>query len=80
MGVEEDIKKRAQRIKELLLSSSLKEALEQILKERGIPFSEENYIEGHLSRQNTPEAAALLDANPDVEAIFCVNDECALSL
>ena len=30
MGVEEDIKKRAQRIKELLLSSSLKEALEQI--------------------------------------------------
>ena len=30
MGVEDDIKKRAQRIKELLLSSSLKEALEQM--------------------------------------------------
>ena len=30
MGVEEDIKKRALRIKELLLGSSLKEALEQI--------------------------------------------------
>ena len=30
MGVEDDIKKRAVRIRELLLSSSLKEALEQI--------------------------------------------------
>ena len=57
-----------------------KEALIDILSRRGIPFEEKNFVEGHLSRQNTPEAARLLDQNPDVEAVICANDECAVGL
>ncbi|MCR5594378.1 MAG: GGDEF domain-containing protein [Lachnospiraceae bacterium] len=57
-----------------------KESLVGILEKRNIPFSDENYVEGHLSRQNTEQAGQLLDQNPDVEAIFCVNDECAVSM
>ena len=57
-----------------------KEALIDILARRGITFTEKNFVEGHLSRQNTAEAARLLDLNPDVEAVFCVNDECAIPL
>lgn len=57
-----------------------KESLIQILTARNIPFTEDNYVEGHLSRQNIEQARTLLDKNPDVEAIFCVNDECAVSV
>ena len=57
-----------------------KEALKQILAARDIPFTDENYVEGHLTRHNLDQARELLEKNPDVEAIFCVNDECAVSV
>ena len=57
-----------------------REVLTRILRSRGIGFEEKNYVSGHLSRLDTPEAARLLDRNPDVQAIFCVNDECAVAV
>lgn len=58
-----------------------KESLLRLLKEKDIPFDESvNYVSGNLSRRSADAARKLLDQNPDVQAIFCVNDDTALSL
>ncbi|MCI5494095.1 MAG: GGDEF domain-containing protein [Lachnospiraceae bacterium] len=50
------------------------------LEEYGIPFEPHMFVEGDISRRNQEACARLLDQNPGVEAIFCVNDEVALGL
>ena len=35
---------------------------------------------GDLSKRDRAAAAALLDQNPDVQAVFCVNDDVAITL
>lgn len=50
------------------------------LEENGISYREEMFVEGNLSRNCQDEAARLLDNNPDIEAIFCVNDETAVGV
>ncbi|MCR4596216.1 MAG: GGDEF domain-containing protein [Lachnospiraceae bacterium] len=57
-----------------------REALVQTLARRRITFTDKNYIEGDLTRHCHEQCRELLDNNPDVEAIFCVNDECAVAL
>ena len=57
-----------------------KEAFLQILQNNKLLFHPENFVVGDLSRQNTKAAAKLLDQNPDIQAVFCVNDDVAITL
>lgn len=57
-----------------------KEALVQTLAKRRITLSDKNYSEGDLTRHCHEACRRLLDNNPGVEAIFCVNDECAVAM
>ena len=50
------------------------------LKDNGISFTEKNYIDSTMSVNCKDKADMLLDANPDVQAIFCVNDAVAKGL
>lgn len=57
-----------------------KQVFLDVLREHNIPFEERNFVQGNLSRNNTDTFAKVLDCNPDTDAIFCVNDDCALGL
>lgn len=57
-----------------------KQVFLDVLKEHNIPFEEKNFVKGNLSRNNSEAFCAILDSNPDVEAIFCVNDDSAIGL
>ena len=48
-----------------------------VLASHGIPFEEKMFAETDLSRNCQSQAAKLLDNNPGVEAVFCVNDDIA---
>ena len=50
------------------------------LAEAGLTFREENYEKTDMSLNSLPAAKALLDRNPDAEAIFCINDPVAAAL
>ena len=50
------------------------------LAENEIPFSENKYQRTDMSEFCVEEAGELLDRNPGVEAIFCVNDASAKGL
>ena len=45
-----------------------------------IDFSDKNYVPGDMSADTQEPARELLDKNPDVQAIFCVNDASAVGL
>lgn len=51
-----------------------------ILNEHALPFEERNYAEGDLTRFAVDTPGRFLDQNPDIEAIFCVNDDTAIPL
>lgn len=57
-----------------------KQALIQSLAEYRIPFGEQQFVTGDLSKRDRAAAATLLDQNPDVQAVFCVNDDVAITL
>ncbi len=57
-----------------------KQVFLKCLKENNVMFSDTNYEVTDMSSQCTEAAAALLDRNPDVQAIFCVNDSVARGL
>lgn len=57
-----------------------KEIFVKCLKENGINFTDNNYAKTDMSPNTEAEAADLLDRNPDVQAIFCVNDSVASGL
>ncbi len=57
-----------------------KQAFLETLKEHGIPFEERSYVEGRLSRFSEDAFATFIRQNPDVEAVFCVNDDTAVGL
>lgn len=50
------------------------------LNEYGIDFTDDNYQVTDMSLNCQEEAEELLDRNPDVQAIFCVNDGVAMGL
>ena len=52
----------------------------KLLAEKGITFRESDYQKTDMSVECVPEAEALLDRNPDAQAIFCVNDPAAVAL
>lgn len=57
-----------------------KQVFLNVLQEHNIPFEERFYVEGNLSKADNPAGRLMLDCNPDVEAVFCVNDDSALAL
>lgn len=57
-----------------------KQAFLSVLADHGIPFEDKMFAEGDLTRRNTTVFRKILDDNPDVEAIFCVNDDTAFGL
>lgn len=52
----------------------------KVMEEHNIPVTDKMFAYGNLNRENPEECNMLLDNNPDVEAIFCVNDDSALGL
>lgn len=61
-------------------SKERKAAFISVLEQNGIPFDKRRYVEGNLSRRSRESFCRLLDKNPDLEAVFCVNDDTALGL
>ena len=57
-----------------------KQAFISVLRENGIPFEDKMFVEGNLTRRSGDVFAMILDRNPDVEAVFCVNDDTAAGL
>lgn len=57
-----------------------KEAFQSILHQYDLPFEERNYVVSNLSKRDQKAAASFLEQNPDVEAVFCVNDDVAIVL
>lgn len=61
-------------------SCERKRAFVETLEKHGIEVTDKMYVEGDSSRRCVEAYRKLLDDNPDIEAIFCVNDETALGL
>lgn len=61
-------------------SQQRKRIFAQALAEGGVVFEEKNYIPTDMFIDTQEEARILLDRNPDVQAIFCVNDSVAVGL
>lgn len=52
----------------------------RILKENNIPFEEKWFVEGNLTQQTKHVFEKYVNENPDVQAVFCVNDDTAIGL
>lgn len=61
-------------------ASERKHAFMSVLSDNGLEADEGVYVEGDLSRRAGKKFQLLLDQNPDLEAVFCVNDDTALGL
>ena len=59
---------------------SRKQIFIRSLSENNISFSDKNYQKTDMSNDSEAEAEQLLKENPDVQAIFCVNDAVAKGL
>ena len=57
-----------------------KDAFLRVLKEHNLLFKEKNYVMSDLSKRDKKAACTFLDNNPDVQAVFCVNDDVAINL
>lgn len=57
-----------------------KEAFVQVMQEHGLPVNDSMYEAGNLTRLSQKAFVRLLDHNPDLEAVFCINDDTALGL
>lgn len=50
------------------------------IRENKLPFRESMLVHGSYSRRSTEAYEMFLDANPDLDAVFCVNDDTSLGL
>lgn len=57
-----------------------RKAFVDTLESYGIPFDEKMYVTGNFSRNSKDAFRELLDNNPGLEAVFCVNDDTAFGL
>lgn len=55
-----------------------KQAFTQVLDAHGIEVTDRMFATGDLSRRSDTAFRTLLERNPDLEAVFCVNDEAAM--
>ena len=61
-------------------SNDRKKIFIKCLEDNGLTFTENNYFKSDMSTNCIAEASELLDKNPDVQAVFCVNDATAKGL
>lgn len=61
-------------------SQERKNTFFQMLKEKGLSCDDKLFAQGNLSRYSKQAYDTLLDNNPDIEAVFCVNDDTAFGL
>ena len=61
-------------------SEKRKEIFERLLAENRIEFTPANYEATDMSINTRSEAKALLDRNPGIQVVFCVNDSVAVGL
>lgn len=52
----------------------------RVLEENQVPFDEKCYVEGNLSRFSGSAFDTLIENNPDLQGVFCVNDDTAIGL
>ena len=52
----------------------------EILRENGIEFKDKMYVSSDMSENSDQAAGKLLDDNPELQAVFCVNDASAAGL
>ncbi|MDD5950037.1 MAG: GGDEF domain-containing protein [Lachnospiraceae bacterium] len=53
----------------------------RVMEEYQLPFEERYFVEGNLAKDESNTAGRImLERNPDIEAVFCVNDDSALAL
>lgn len=57
-----------------------KKAFVDTLESHGLQFDEKMYVAGNFSRNSKEAFRELLDSNPGIEAVFCVNDDTAFGL
>lgn len=57
-----------------------KQAFLKILEQYQIPFEKNNFVASDLSKRDKGAVKKFLDQNPDVQAVFCVNDDVAITL
>ncbi|MCD7763056.1 MAG: GGDEF domain-containing protein [Lachnospiraceae bacterium] len=57
-----------------------REIFNRVLAENGLDCPPHRFAAGDLSSHSTSVYCAFLDANPDLDAVFCVNDDTALGL
>lgn len=55
-----------------------KKAFADTLSRHGIDFPESAYVSGNFSRKSKEAFKELLDNNPELQAVFCINDDTAL--
>lgn len=51
-----------------------------VLEEHGIPWVDKRFVEGGLTHFDVKPMEKILDDNPDLQAIVCVNDDVAMGL
>ena len=49
----------------------------EVLEAHGIEFDPGLYVEGNLTSESKEVFRDILDRNPDMQGVFCVNDSCA---
>lgn len=57
-----------------------KNVFKRVLAENGLPFEGRCYVEGSLSRYTKEIFNELIEKYPEMQAVFCVNDETAIGL
>lgn len=57
-----------------------KQSFLKLLEQYEIPFEDRNFIAGDMSKRDRKSVATFLEQNPDVQAVFCVNDDVAITL
>lgn len=57
-----------------------RDAFLQALKDHNLAFEDRNFVISDLSKRDKNAAVSFLDQNPQVQAVFCVNDDVAITL
>ena len=57
-----------------------RDAYVKALEEHGLPFEEKAYVTGNFTRNCAGAIKQLLDENPELDAVFCVNDDTAIGM
>lgn len=61
-------------------ASERRRTFEEVLRENGISFEARQFAQSDMSRRSVHVCAKLLEDNPDLEAVFCANDEVAMAM